>query len=189
MQWAGGLLLDVADDPLTLQTTAGDRVARIVDSRTTTRLQAAVGLMDRFEVGASLPIVVQNLEDDLADYGLGGGPKGAVALGDLRLMIRAVLHEDDPASHRGLSVAVALNAYLPIGQEDAFASEPLRIEPRLAADFGLPQGTLNANLGYRFRSATRAFGNVVVDDLLTFGFAADLPLGGRRRSCRSWRAA
>ena len=37
------------------------------------------------------------------------------------------------------------------------------MEPRFIAEYQLGGGMLAANLGYRFRPATRAFGNVVID--------------------------
>ena len=174
--WTAGLTLDIADDPLVLEARGGGRAARLVDSRATGRLSGSIGLMDRFEVGATLPVVLyQDLADDPKAFGLGGGPQSASALGDLRVLVRAVLANGVAADER-LSLAVAAAITLPTGSNSAFASEALQVEPRFIAEYDLQGAFLAGNLGYRFRKATRAFGNVIIDDMLTWGLAAELDL-------------
>lgn len=174
LQWTTGLTLDYAANPLVLTAASGDRAAEVVESRTTGRFSAALGLMDRFELGVSLPVVLyQGLGDDVGEFGLEGGPEGGTALGDLRLVPRAILANGLPSDPR-LSLAVALAFTLPTGESAAFASEGLRVEPRFIGEYDLDQVLLAANLGYRFRPTARAFGNVVVDDMVTLGLAAEL---------------
>ena len=77
----------------------------------------------------------------------------------------------------GLSMGLAADLYIPTGDNEAYQSEGLRVEPRLVTDYRFDGGTqLGINLGWVFRDDAQLL-NVEINDLLTAGVALDLPLG------------
>src|SRR6185436_3571010 len=99
-------------------------------------LMGAVGLWKRLDIGVALPIhrVAAGSEFDPA-------PPPAVAavlvdetkvvFGDVRLVPRVNLL--DPGE-RGFGLALLAPLYLPTGNDEYYAGEPFRIEPRVSAD-------------------------------------------------------
>ena len=180
--WTAGFMVDMADDPLVLDTVDGPRAASIVSTLTTGRFAGAMAFTDRFELGLSLPIILyQNGHDDLDRFGIGVPPRGAAGVGDARVVPRFHIAEGGPvpgaADGPRWMLGAALPLWLPTGDSDALQGDGgLRVEPRLLASLVLPDATFSGNLGYRFREATRKFGNVVIDDQMVFGMAADIPI-------------
>ncbi|HYH98530.1 OmpA family protein [Hyalangium sp.] len=92
----------------------------LVRHRATALLSAAVGLWDRVELGAQLPLLLLQQGDDLTDRGV-GPPQGGIALGTPLLTVRLRLlaeHQEDP-----MDLALGVNAGPGLGSADALARE------------------------------------------------------------------
>ncbi len=165
-QWSATLLVDHADDPLVVRID-GERTRSLVAAHTRAHLLASGALSEGVEVGVAIPVMLDAAGDAVAD-----GP----GVGDMRIQTRFVLWQQDEEAPRS-AVALAMDAYLGTGDLDAFHGDGLRFEPRLAAAHRLAGGVdMRVNLGWQFRDAAR-LGDLEVDDLLTFGIGAEIPLG------------
>jgi outer membrane protein OmpA-like peptidoglycan-associated protein len=166
--------------PLALENAdSGETLAELIGSIGSLQLMGAVGLWKRFDLGVALPIhrVSRGSEFDPA-------PPPAVqvmlmestevALGDLQLVPRVQLF----GGERGYALALLVPLWLPTGNDDYYAGEPFRIEPRVSADYRSARGDLIAlNVGYLFRSRADILGTRV-DDMLRVGAGADVPIVG-----------
>lgn len=164
-QWSATLLVDHADDPLVVRVD-DERTRSLVAGHTRAHLLASGALSEDVEVGVAIPVMLDATGDAVAD-----GP----GVGDMRIQTRFVLWQQDEEEPRS-AVALAMDAYLGTGDLGAFHGDGLRFEPRLAAAQRLAGGVdMRINLGWQFRDAAR-LGNLEVDDLLTFGIGAEIPL-------------
>ncbi|AKJ02477.1 putative repeat protein (TIGR01451 family) [Archangium gephyra] len=171
LRWRAGLFLNYADDPLVIINPANDAlITRLVDNQLGFDLVGAVGLGERFEVGLTLPIALQQSVTAITptgnrDTAWGGG------LGDLRLVPKVMLLESE-----GLRLGLALPLILPTGGASDFRGQAgLGLQPRLSADYTLSGGTrLMANLGANLRERQELL-NLSVGPELTYGVGAAIP--------------
>ena len=176
-QFEVGLMFNYANDPLVFYNEDDERDGKLVGNLLTTHVMAAVGIADRLELGLDLPFILVQDSDlpegsTLFDGGSGGG------IGDIRFVPKVLLLGpplNDATS--GPALAFSIDTYLPTGDTDALQGGGFRAEPRLAFDYIFDGGLRwGVNLGYFIRPASE-FLNVEVDDSITFGTAADIPLG------------
>jgi outer membrane protein OmpA-like peptidoglycan-associated protein len=162
-----GLILNYANDPLVLQDEDGDRVARLVAGQFVGNLMASISLADPFELSLDLPIMIASQGD---------GSVGGSGLGDLRLIGKYSILHQEPS---GFGLAVLLDARLPTGSRPEYRGGELRFEPVVALDYQWESGLrIGTNLGYAIRPKAEV-ADLGVDDTLTWGFAASIPVAER----------
>jgi outer membrane protein OmpA-like peptidoglycan-associated protein len=170
-----GIRLDYAEGLLALK--LGNERDQLIESRLSAHLFGAYA-KGPWELGVELPLVLWQRSDLslLENAGVTGpmvAPVAESALGDLRLAAkRALLPEGWP-----LGLAALLDLRLPTGDKSAFASDGLAIEPGLVATHTFGRVRVDAQLGYLFREPGQ-YAQLVVQDGLTYGLGASLPLGG-----------
>ncbi len=177
LRWYAGGMLSWAYQPLVFDV-GGDRAGAVVDHQALVDLSLALGLWDRLHLGVHLQAVAWQTGDDPEDLGLGGGGEiKAYALSDVRLVPKVLLLAPRP---RGPGLAFAPVITLPTATADAGAGEDgLTVEPRLIADWRLSGGALLVGqVGYRWREGAE-LANLRVDDQVTWGLGAEVPLAPR----------
>ncbi len=167
--WEAGLFINYADDPLVLEL-ADDRIARVVRNQFAINLLGTFSITDFLEIGVDVPLILtQGGDSRFEEAGFG--------IGDLRLVPRLSILGDEVGDRLGLAFLIDMR--LPTGSTEKFQGGEVRIEPRFALDYLLPGGTrLGANLGWSFRPEAQFF-DLTVNDSLTWGLAADIPVGER----------
>lgn len=169
--WQAGLFLNLADDPLVLELD-GERIAEPVHRQFAANLLGAYSILDILEVGIDVPIVLAQTGDDRFE-------RAGFGIGDLRIVPRVGLFRADEED--GVALAFLIDTRLPTGGTDTFQGGELRVEPRFAVDFRTDGGTrIGANLGWSFRPEAQFF-DLTVNDVLTWGLAADIPVAGTFR--------
>ncbi len=164
--WEFGLYLNYADDLFVVEDADGDRVGNVVHGQTRLNLLGSFTVTDWLELGIDVPLVLQQSGDDPFD-------EAGFGIGDLRLVPKVQLYGQGT---RGLAVAALLDLRLPTGNRDDFQGGEFRFEPRAAVDYVFANGLrLGGNLGWSIRRSAD-FLDVNVNDVLTFGFAVDIPL-------------
>jgi len=169
-----GLTLDYGKELLVARDPESGAVVpggTLVDSRLSSHLTLALGLWERAELGARIPVV---LYQNGSLEGIGGsGSPSATVLGDLAVGGKVRLL--GPAgSGPGFRLAASLMASLPTGSDTAFAGAgTFAARPGLCA--GVDVGPLSAalNLGYLLRGESRLAG-LSVNDQVEGGLAAAL---------------
>jgi OOP family OmpA-OmpF porin len=144
---AGGYRVSLAghyeNQPLILYED-GSQLGVMVRHRITTVLSAAVGLWDRVELGAQLPLLLSQQGDDLTERGVPtpqSGPAPGTPLFTVRLRLLAERHKDP------LDLAVGVNAGPAVGSASALARE-LSATPSfmLGRRFGPVRAALDAGI-------------------------------------------
>jgi OOP family OmpA-OmpF porin len=122
----------------------GSQLGVMVRHRITTVLSAAVGLWDRVELGAQLPLLLSQRGDNLTDRDVPtpqSGPAPGTPLFTVRLRLLAERHKDP------LDLAVGVNAGPAVGSASALARE-LNATPSvmLGRRFGPVRAALDAGI-------------------------------------------
>jgi len=175
--WEAGLTLNYANDPLVLIDSDGERAGSIVSDQLVGDVLFAVGLFDVLELGLDVPLVLVQRGDGVPSDSTVEGADSSVGLGDLHGMVKLQLwNRDTESSPGGTAFALVVDAQFPTGSESEFSGEGLRLEPRAVLDYAFPRSLrLTAQAGYLIRPKAELLG-AEVDDALTFGLGADLPL-------------
>jgi outer membrane protein OmpA-like peptidoglycan-associated protein len=166
--------------PLTLKSaSSGDSLGQLVGSVGTLQLLGTVGIARRFDVGLAVPLHRMSAGSDFA---VDPGPavtnalltSGEVGFGDVRVVPRfgLMVREVD----EGVGLALLVPVWLPTGDDDLYAGEDVRVEPRLALDVVHRGLTAALNVGYMVRSEARLL-NSTVDDQLRVALGVAIPLG------------
>jgi len=167
-----GLVLHYQTDPYVLSNDDGDVVTRLIESRVTTEVWAALGLFDVLEIGLMLPVVLAQSGEDLAAVGLSGPVDGA-SLRDLRIVPKLQIFRDG-----GFGLGLLGQIYVPTGDQAQFASDgAVRGQVRLIADYEHSSGfalALDGGLDFRPRRTTFTH---ISDDAVRLGLALRVPLG------------
>lgn len=175
-----GLFLNYADSPLVLQDDEGERAAELVSHQLTGHILAAVGIADRVELGLDIPLILSQNGDLVRDAAQLSAPDAGFGLGDIRLMTKVLLFGPD-ADEAGVAMALNVDWYLPTSGAEDYQGESFRAEPRLALDIITGTGIrVGLNLGALFREQVGA-DNLTVDDTITYGIAAAIPVGDSQR--------
>ena len=183
--FAGGISLDHALNPLVFRASDASGTARTVEALSG-MLTGHVDLMgsfaDRVGVGVSLPIALAQSGTPVTDNGATLGASEGLAVGDLRVSVRARLFGH--ADRDGISLHVGAHLWAPLGSRATnTGDDAVRIEPRLiAAGRGGPV-RWSLTLAYHMRPehvaalvaiapelrATAAVGFVTAGDRFTIG--------------------
>ncbi len=164
MNPAVGVLLNFAQNPLMVRESPTGREQRVLESRWGLDLMAALGLLDEFQIGLALPLILQqdgNVAGIAPDNSL-----TAQSIGDLRLVPKWRL--TGPAANVGFALLATVT--LPSGDESAFSTEGSpTVEPKGVLEWKLSERSRFAvNAGFRFREQQKLL-NVDVGNELTFG--------------------
>ncbi|MFL5347091.1 MAG: Ig-like domain-containing protein [Hyalangium sp.] len=171
LSWSTGLYLQYAHDPLVIINPRNEALLQhLVKNQVGFDLVGAIGLGERFELGASIPISLQHGEfNEQASGSLEQTWKGG--LGDLRLIPKVLLLEGE-----SLRLGLAAPVVLPTGGSTALRGEKgVGVQPRLATDYTFDGGTrLLANVGVNLRSRQELL-NLSVGNELSYGLGAAIP--------------
>jgi outer membrane protein OmpA-like peptidoglycan-associated protein len=125
--WHFGMVAGYARQPLTytlrgIGESASSTTLAPVQNLAMAELVAAVGIRNRFEVGAALPLALTWGGDGFDRYGLGTGGKAvAAAFGDLRVEGKAEVVGF--GRDRAFLLSLSASGTLPIGDDSAFLGE------------------------------------------------------------------
>lgn len=164
--------------PITLKSSdSGNRLGDLVGSVGTLQLMGVVGIARRLDFGVAIPV---HRMSEGSSFQVNPGPgvndarltSNEVGLGDIRLVPRLALLERE--AERGVGLALVVPVWLPTGNRDIYAGEPVRVEPRLVLDFQHGGLKFAFNVGYMIRSRARLL-NSVVDDQLRAGVGLEVP--------------
>ncbi len=161
--YAFSLGMGFLHNPLVVE--AGSEMTDVpVRSRAVAELAVAYALLDRFEVGAMVPMLVQR--GDAPTFS-GVEPAGGTSLGDIALHGKGLI-----AANPMLSLAASVTLTIPTNSQDAFAGSPdPTAHARIIAGVKTTRLELVINGGARARQSTR-FGDVTQGSELTYGFGA-----------------
>lgn len=164
-----------ADDPLVLRVPNSNQVAtRLVDSLTFFDLSGGIGLSNRFEITAGLPL-------SLAAAGGGGAisadfkPSSYFAAGDLRVGVKYSVFAPESPFQLGFSLPI----WFPTGSSQSWrGGGPVGFGPRAIAELNLPQIRLGAAVGFNLRTANVQLLNLTVGQEVTWNVGALVPVIG-----------
>ncbi len=177
MRLAFALFLDLAIDPVELELD-GDSFAP-VQKRIASHLAAEIGLFGRLAVAARLPLVLHQEGQRLPPPAVSRLDSFAVADPQIVLRYRflGVSMVDRNAPKDGPGLALQLAASVPIGTEDAYASDgATQLEGALLADFQLLGAGAGASIGYRHHFRDAVGPDLELKNELTFAVGFKLPL-------------
>jgi len=127
-----------------------DRLTAPVKTRFGTELLAAVGLIDRLQLGVAVPFVAAQSGARLKGIDLDETELATSALGDLRLHVKARL--TGRADKDGLSVALSANVSVPTGDQNHFSGEKSAVFQWLfVSSLRMPNWGVAFNMGQRLR--------------------------------------
>ncbi len=172
LSWAVLVWGNHASRPLRLVDPSDDSTERaIIANHTAIDLAGTIGLLDRYEVGFSVPMTVARAGDAglVGPPGAQGTPSRA-GLSDLRIVPKVRLLE------RGdFALGAAAPLTLPTSAKDEFlGTRTPTLSPRGTGEWRTPRLRLLANAGMALREE-REFVNLRVGNAFTFGVAADVP--------------
>ena len=175
LQGSGMVFFNYANEPLVFRDGDGEKVDTLVGHQGTAHLLFSIGLMDRFEVGLDIPVVLFQSGSDLPDSATDLGEAG-FGLGDIRLVPKAQLWSTrDDEDSNGVAMALLLDGRLPTGSSEALRGGDFRLGPQLAVD-GMINGIRGGvNVGYTYRSA-QELEDLDVRDTLDWKVAAQVPV-------------
>lgn len=162
---AFGVVADWAHRPLVIYNTNGDAVRTPISSQLYLHLGGAVNIADRLRLGLSLPVLAVNRGDSGSVGGVLYSNSTGAALGDLRLGADVRLLGEYGSA---FTTALGLQAHLPTGSRDAYASDgKVRLVPHwlVAGDIGPFAYATVVGINGRFLSdnyAGAAFGSELV---------------------------
>ena len=166
--------LHFADDSVqTVDPDTGNIQARAVSSRLKGSYRLSLGLLDKLQVGAALPLVLYQKGE--ASSQLGTSSYSSAALSDLWLSakLQVLEHEEND----GLGLALRGDVSAPTGTKDSFnSSGKVRGGPTAVMDFKRGHTRVAANVGYDARASTTTL-NYAQRNALQYGLAGEVPLG------------
>ncbi|HEX8706513.1 MAG TPA: OmpA family protein [Myxococcaceae bacterium] len=169
--WRAGLYLNYAHEPLVVINPRSDTLLQhLVKNQMGFDLVGSIGLGERFELGAVVPLNLQQGEFNQQPVGnVEQTWKGG--MGDLRLVPKALL-----VDHEGLRLGLVLPVVLPTGGGTALRGQKgIGAQPRLAADYAFEGGArVLANVGINVRSREELL-NLSVGNELSYGVGATVP--------------
>lgn len=171
---AAGLVLDYARQPLVAYDAEGDVARAIIETQLFAHAGGALILAERLRLAVNLPLLLQSSGEPVLTVDGRFATEGGLAIGDPRLTgdVRVV-----GSYGRPFTLAVGVEAYLPLGAQDAYASDgTLRLWPRLLAAGALGPFAYAARLGVHVRPHDARFAGTDLGSELTFGAAAGVRL-------------
>ncbi len=173
---AAGLVFDYAHQPLVAYGADGQVARAVVETQFFAHLGGALILAERLRLGLNVPLLLQSSGEPVVTADGRFATEGGVALGDPRLSgdVRVLGRYE-----RAFSLAVGIEAFLPLGSQDAYASDgTLRLLPRLLAAGDVGPLAYAARLGVHVRPHDARFADTELGHELAFAAAAGLRLAG-----------
>jgi hypothetical protein len=166
--------------PLSVNDADGERVADLIGSMSTLELVGGVGIVDRLDLTLALRMhrVAHGTElGQMAPPGLRAAtlPESEVAFGDVGVTPRVALLRPSAKSGEGFALALLLPVWLPTGDDEVYAGEGVRIEPRIALEHRFRSVGLGLNVGYLVRPEAQLLGQTI-DDMAVWGLGASIDL-------------
>jgi hypothetical protein len=176
LRFAFALFMDLSLHPVEVEIVRDHYVP--VEERIGAHLSAEMGLLGRLSAAVRLPLILQQEGQDLSPS---ASKLTSFALRDPQVSLRyrflGVSMIDRNAPKDGPGLALQLGAALPIGTEDAFASDgATRLEAALLGDFQLLGAGAGGSIGYRHSFRDAHGGGLPERDEFTFAAAVKLPL-------------
>ena len=169
---AAGLYLNYAHDPLVLRRIDDGEQVSLVEHHLQLDLIAALGILDVFEIGISIPLTLYQTQG-AENPAVGVKPRDieAFTTGDIRLYPKLSILDDT----NGFGLAFLALITLPTGSpENLQGNESVTIEPRLSAELHITD-TFRAGLsvGFLWRPEAQNLFNIDLGNELTFGAALE----------------
>jgi hypothetical protein len=174
-----GLVVGFMRQPLRLRPFGATQAAAAVDYAVTTDFVWSVGLFNRFQLSAAVPVVIaQSGEGTRPILGSRGAVLGDTALRDLRFEASwAIVQRDRMPDATGFGLRLDLGAAIPFGDESGFnSSGSFTFAPMLVADMRLRKFTFTVNAGARLREERRFADMVIGNSLVASAGVAMRPL-------------
>lgn len=154
-----GLVTSYSYQPIRLRAPSpgGSIDVDVVKDLLTLGFAYSLGIAEGWELGAVLPFTVHQTGSGMAPYASSSfDPLPSMAPRDPRLGVAYALVSRDGGLHDGIAVAARLDATIPLGKKDAFASEigPVLV-PSMAADYRYGRWLVGAEAGMRVRTTSR----------------------------------
>jgi len=161
-----GLMVNYGYRPLTLTRNSTGESVDLINSQLQTDVFAAIGFMDRLQLGVAIPVTLYQAAGD-ASGTLVPGEISAQTMGDIRLVPKIKLL-GGADSRIGLAALGILS--LPTGDPAALQGNGFStFEPKLALDLGLGDSAkLGLNVGYLLRQEQGLY-NLTVGNEVTVG--------------------
>ena len=171
LEWRGSVTTSFARDPLRLIAIGHPDQVRLLHGQSMLHLGASLGLFDRFEVGAVLPVALAQSSEGAPMLGSSVAAPVSGGVGDLRILPKARI-----LSLGGFVLGAAAPFTLPTGRQDAFlGAGAASLTPTILAELqDVGPVRLLANAGVAVRGG-RSLGNLQVSSAMTYGLAAEAP--------------
>jgi hypothetical protein len=162
--------------PLVLTETTSHLVHPAVDWAITTDFVWGIGLFDRIQIAAAVPLVVAQSGEGITALVANGGPGTQLpqtALRDLRFDVGvAIIRRERLTNANGFGLRINVGGAAPIGDEKNFqGANSWTFSPLAIADYRVAGLTFTVNAGARIRE-TAAIGNVSWGHQLVLGVGA-----------------
>ncbi len=168
-----GLVAGFTHRPLLLRPQGATEAVPAIDWALTTDFLWNVGILDRFQISAAIPVVVaQSGDGSVPVLGRNGSALSDTALRDLRFELSwAIVQRARLVDATGLGLRLDLGGAVPFGDEKGFNSQgSFTFAPTVVADYRLPRMTFTVNAGARLR-ASRTFADLAVGNALVVSAA------------------
>jgi outer membrane protein OmpA-like peptidoglycan-associated protein len=160
---SGGLILNIAKEPLVLNVLETEDKVVIIEDQTVLDAVFVIGLLDFIEVGIDLPIYLAN------NASFNNTEISGATLGDLKLRPKVSLLSSENAP---VGVGLYAQLDLPTGDDEAFASSgEVAFRPGLVFDTRFEKVVLALNLATDLKGE-RKFGDADIGNQMAFGLAA-----------------
>lgn len=180
LEYSMAVWLGYSDDPLTLYSMDAEgnrtRQGALVSARTGGSISGVVGLWDRYALGVSVPLVI-NQSEDQGTLAMQPSSLSGFGLGDIVLTPKiALFSQQDIGVHIGASMELSL----PTSKSSDYFGDPSATwTPEVLVSRSFDNGLrLGANLGYRLRKNTSAIDLNVGDEVYSHaGAGYRIPTG------------
>jgi MYXO-CTERM domain-containing protein len=171
--WSARLVSHFAAAPLRTVSPLDPTLDRpIIQHQLTFDVVGSVAFRGRYELGVQVPLTLQGV----AEGALAGTPLQAFGLGDLRLVPKGRIWENDT-----LAVAAALPIVLPTGGAQSFlGGAGVSVQPRAVAEWSRGAMRLIANVGFNFRGE-QILHNLSVGNQFAYGVGVEVPFAAGAR--------
>ena len=163
LQPAGTLVFDYLSEPLVEGD--GDNARSIVEHQLTADVLAGIGLFDRVQIAAHLPVYLVN------DAQYRGADLSGVGIGDLAVRPKVQILTQEKA---GIGLGAAVDVTFPTGGGEAFVGSPsVTATPELIIDRRIGRAVISGNFGVRVER-DETWRNLELGDAFTYGIGTEV---------------
>lgn len=160
-QMSAQLIVDMARNPLVLEDRNSGAAQSLVSTATTAHAAFAIGLFDRFEAFAVVPVTLGQSSADMSVSGVSFAGPDSSAFGDARVGGSFQALRSD-----SLSLGASASMSLPTGKSEAFAGDGgIGMEASVLASLRAGPVTYASSLGMRYRPSNDFEGAAVASEL------------------------